>query len=160
MAQDKTGALLACAASLGAVLVDAPAALALGLADFGMHVGLAFQVVDDLLGIWGAPERTGKPVWSDLRSRKKSLPVCAALGSGTPAAAELAERYAAADPWAEEDLPRVAELVEAAGGRAWAEQAVERESSAALRLLDELGLPSDVRAELTAVTHKLSGRDY
>ena len=46
---------------------------------FGEHLGLAFQHVDDLLGIWGDPAVTGKPVFSDLRNRKKSLPVVAAL---------------------------------------------------------------------------------
>ncbi|MGN6129838.1 MAG: polyprenyl synthetase family protein [Nocardioidaceae bacterium] len=160
MAEGKTGALLACAASLGAVLVDAPASLALALADYGMHLGLAFQVVDDLLGIWGTTDRTGKPVWSDLRARKKSLPVVAALTSGTPEAASLAERYAAEEPWSEADLPEVARLIEAAGGKTWAEDAVRRESEAALRILDGLGLSADVHEDLTKLTHKLSGRDY
>jgi geranylgeranyl diphosphate synthase type I len=160
MAQDKTGALLACAASLGAVLVDAPADLALGLADFGMHLGLAFQLVDDLLGIWGSAERTGKPVWSDLRSRKKSLPVVAALTSGTTAGQRLAGLYRSADPWTEPELRTAAGLVEEAGGRAWTEQAVHSESEQALRLLGELGLPVDVRLELEALTDLLSGRDH
>ncbi len=52
-------------------------------------MGLAFQLTDDLLGIWGATEVTGKPVRADLRARKKSLPVVAALTSGAPEAAEL-----------------------------------------------------------------------
>ncbi len=159
MAEGKTGALLACAASLGAVLVDAPASLALGLADYGMRLGLAFQVVDDLLGIWGSTEKTGKPVWSDLRARKKSLPVVAALTSGTPEAARLAARYDETEPWSEADLEEVAGLIEAAGGKTWAEDAVRRESEAALHILDELGLPADVHEQLTMLTHKLSGRD-
>ena len=83
MAGDKTGALLACACRIGAVLVGAPAGRWPALAGFGAHLGLAFQLVDDLLGIWGAPEVTGKPVRADLRARKKSLPVVAALTSGT-----------------------------------------------------------------------------
>ena len=62
----------------------------MGLAAFGAHVGLAFQLVDDLLGIWGEPEVTGKPVRADLRARKKSLPVVAALNSGTHEAASCA----------------------------------------------------------------------
>src|SRR3984885_14648145 len=61
MAGDKTAALMACACSIGAIYVGAPAVLAMGLAGFGAHVGLAFQLTDDLLGIWGAPEITGKP---------------------------------------------------------------------------------------------------
>ena len=62
MAGDKTAALMACACSIGAIHVGAPAGLAMGLAGFGAHAGLAFQLTDDLLGIWGAPEVTGKPV--------------------------------------------------------------------------------------------------
>lgn len=46
---------------------------------FGVHLGLAFQHVDDLLRIWRDPEVIGKPVYSDLRCHKKSLPVVAAL---------------------------------------------------------------------------------
>ena len=89
MAGDKTAALLACACSIGAVHLGAPPTLAMALAGFGAHVGLAFQLTDDVLGIWGAPEVTGKPVRADLRARKKSLPVVAALNSGQPEAAEL-----------------------------------------------------------------------
>lgn len=159
MAEDKTGALLACAASLGAVLQDAPAELAVGLADAGMHLGLAFQLVDDLLGIWGAPERTGKPVWSDLRSRKKSLPVVAALESQTDAGELLAQLYALDRPLAEDDLARAADLIEQAGGRAWARHAADRESRVALDILDGLDLPGDVHDEMVALTDRLSGRD-
>ena len=89
MAGDKTAALMACACSIGAVHLGAPPTLAMALAGFGAHVGLAFQLTDDLLGIWGAPEVTGKPVRADLRARKKSLPVVAALNSGQPEAADL-----------------------------------------------------------------------
>ena len=91
MAGDKTAALMACACSIGAVYLGAPPALAMGLAAFGAHVGLAFQLTDDLLGIWGAPEITGKPVRSDLRARKKSLPVVAALTSGTGQGRQLGD---------------------------------------------------------------------
>src|SRR6266481_3866429 len=56
---------------------------ALLFSEFGRHFGRAFQLVDDLLGIWCNPKATGKPVYSDLISRKKSLPVAAALNSGT-----------------------------------------------------------------------------
>ena len=45
------------------------------LGSYGGHLGMAFQLIDDLLGIWGLPEITGKPVYSDLRAAKKSLPV-------------------------------------------------------------------------------------
>ena len=61
------------------------------LAAFGAELGLAFQAIDDLLGIWGDPEVTGKPAAGDLRQHKKSLPVVAALASGGDAGRRLAE---------------------------------------------------------------------
>jgi geranylgeranyl diphosphate synthase type I len=93
MVERKTGGLLAGAGALGALFGGAEAVAVAGLRDFGLRLGVAFQHVDDLLGIWGEPGRTGKPVHSDLRARKKSLPVVAALTSGTPAGRELAELY-------------------------------------------------------------------
>ena len=54
------------------------------------ELGLAFQLVDDLLGIWGDSELTGKPVGSDLRARKKSLPIAYALENGGRAGRQLA----------------------------------------------------------------------
>jgi geranylgeranyl diphosphate synthase type I len=89
MSTAKTGALLGCAASIGAVLADAPPATVHALRDFGRHLGVAFQAVDDLLGIWGDPETTGKPAGNDIRQRKKSMPIVAALAAGDDGAREL-----------------------------------------------------------------------
>ncbi len=121
MAGDKTAGLMACACSIGAIHVGAAPELAMGLAGFGAHAGLAFQLVDDLLGIWGAPSITGKPVRSDLRARKKSLPVVAALNAGTAASAELAALLRRDGPLSEDDLIHAAGLVTDAGGRSWTE---------------------------------------
>ncbi|MGW9494491.1 family 2 encapsulin nanocompartment cargo protein polyprenyl transferase [Streptomyces prasinus] len=126
MAEAKTGALLGCACALGALYADAGTADVEALDAFGREAGLAFQLIDDVIGIWGDPRRTGKPAGADLAARKKSLPVVAALTSGTPEASELAALYAAA-PHAEEDLERIALTVERAGGRDWAQaQAADR----------------------------------
>jgi len=62
MAAGKTGALLSCAAAIGAVLAGADRASVAALAAYGGELGLAFQLVDDLLGIWGDSGVTGKPV--------------------------------------------------------------------------------------------------
>ena len=89
MAAGKTGALVSCSAAVGAVLAGAPADTVAALEAYGERVGLAFQLEDDLLGIWGDPAVTGKPALADLRARKKSLPVAAALATGGPAAGRL-----------------------------------------------------------------------
>lgn len=125
MAEAKTGALLGCACALGALYAGASEEDVAALDAFGREAGLAFQLIDDVIGIWGDPTRTGKPAGADLAVRKKSLPVVAALASGTPAAAELAELYEL--PYEKEDLERTALAVERAGGRDWAQvQAADR----------------------------------
>jgi len=128
MAEAKTGALLGCACALGALYAGAPEEDVAALDAFGRQAGLAFQLIDDVIGIWGDPNRTGKPAGADLAVRKKSLPVVAALTSGTPAAAELAAQYEVPYEKAdEEDLARTAQAVEEAGGRDWAQaQAADR----------------------------------
>ncbi|MER5431284.1 family 2 encapsulin nanocompartment cargo protein polyprenyl transferase [Streptomyces sp. NPDC002588] len=133
MAEAKTGALIGCACAVGGLYAGAERGRVDALDAFGRESGLAFQLIDDVIGIWGDPRHTGKPAGADLAARKKSLPVVAALSSGTPAAGELAELYGR--PFAPDDLDRTALAVERAGGRAWAQdQAADRMS----RAMDEL----------------------
>src|SRR5579862_6828237 len=160
MAGNKTAALMACACSIGAVHLGAPPTLAMALAGFGAHVGQAFQLTDDLLGIWGAPEVTGKPVRADLRARKKSLPVVAALTSGRPEAARLAEILSSDAELSEDDLIRAADLVAAAGGKQWAENEADAQLSAANASLADVDLAADVRAELTAIAEFITARQW
>ena len=160
MAGDKTAALMACACSIGASHVGAPPELALGLAAFGAHAGLAFQLTDDLLGIWGAPEVTGKPVRSDLRARKKSLPVVAALSAGTGQARELAALLAREEALSEDDLLLAAGLVEAAGGKSWTEAEAATQLAAAHKCLAETSMPDDVRAEFAGIAEFITARQW
>ncbi|MEV6173150.1 family 2 encapsulin nanocompartment cargo protein polyprenyl transferase [Streptomyces sp. NPDC051954] len=133
MAEAKTGALLGCACALGALYAGVTEEDVEALDSFGREAGLAFQFIDDVIGIWGDPCTTGKPAGADLAVRKKSLPVVAALVSGTPAAAELAELYGA--PYQEADLERTVLAVERAGGRDWAQaQAADRMAHAMRQL--------------------------
>lgn len=119
MATAKTGALLGCACALGALYAGAAAEEVEAMDAFGREAGLAFQLIDDLIGIWGDPGHTGKPAGADLLARKKSLPVVAALTSGTSAGEELAALYAG--PMAGDDVRTAARAVERAGGRDWAQ---------------------------------------
>ena len=160
MAGDKTAALMACACSIGAIHVGAPPELAMGLAGFGAHAGLAFQLTDDLLGIWGAPEVTGKPVRSDLRARKKSLPVVAALAAETTASQRLAELLRRQEPLSEDDLALAAALVEEAGGKAWTESEAASQLAAAQQCLGQTAMPQDVRAEFAGIAEFITARQW
>ena len=75
MIEGKTASLLSTCTHLGAIIAGAAPKKQEAFKQFGLHLGLAFQVHDDFLGIWGDPEITGKSIASDLLARKKSLPV-------------------------------------------------------------------------------------
>ncbi len=157
MEGNKTGALLACASSIGAVLGGADDHTADTLEKYGYHLGLAFQAVDDLLGIWGDPVSTGKQTWSDLRQRKKSLPVVAALAAGGSASERLGEILAADakahdfENFSEEEFAARAALIEEAGGRAWTADEARRQHTIAIEALDAVDMPNRVRAQFTAL---------
>ncbi len=151
MVTAKTGALLSCATRIGAQLVLAPPTVVDGLAVFGAELGVAFQLVDDLLGLWGDPQRTGKPVLSDLRTRKKSVPIVHALTSGTSHGRRLAELYRQPGTLTEQELREAAECVVAAGSRDWVREECERRLGAAERRLRSVvtdGAAADMLIEL------------
>jgi geranylgeranyl diphosphate synthase type I len=155
MAGRKTAVLLGCACALGALWGGAEPGRTAALRRFGTHLGLAFQLTDDLLGIWGDPAVTGKPARADLAAGKKSLPVVAALASGTPAGRRLAGCYGTpgADP------QRLAALVEAAGGRAWAERAAARQLALAHSALRAAGPAPAAAAALAGLARLVAARD-
>jgi geranylgeranyl diphosphate synthase type I len=79
MVEGKTAALLTAATSIGARVAGASPPRVENMARFGRHLGLAFQMQDDILGIWGDPAVTGKPAGDDLVCRKKTLPTVLGL---------------------------------------------------------------------------------
>jgi geranylgeranyl diphosphate synthase type I len=157
MAANKTGALLSCAASIGAILAGGPPEAARALEAFGEHLGVAFQAVDDLLGLWGRPERTGKPVASDLRQRKKTFPVVAALEARHPAADRL--RALLAGELDEDAIGEALGLIEEAGGRARTEAEADQQLRRALAALDGAPLEVGARAELEELARFVGSRE-
>jgi geranylgeranyl diphosphate synthase type I len=151
MAAGKTGALLSCSAAIGAVLAGAGRRTVTALSTYGAELGLAFQLVDDILGIWGDPLVTGKPVGSDLRARKKSLPITWATTYGGSAGRELADWLARPGPDTDDDVVTAARLVESAGGRAWAAEEARRRLSLGEAALGSADVVRDAHDELVAL---------
>jgi geranylgeranyl diphosphate synthase type I len=160
MAENKTGALLGYACAVGALYGGGTPDQVARLRRFGARLGLAFQLVDDLLGIWGDPSVTGKPVYSDLRNRKKSLPVVAALTSGTPAGRELAALYHRDLRLVDAELIRAAELIDAAGGREWSQGRAGELLEGALHDLDAAASAGGAAAELATLARLVTRRDH
>jgi geranylgeranyl diphosphate synthase type I len=80
MIMGKSAALLAACAQIGALIATGDNQLAEQYGDFALNLGIAFQIRDDILGIWGDPSIIGKSVATDIASKKKSLPVLYGLG--------------------------------------------------------------------------------
>ena len=112
MIQGKTAALLSLSAELGALVAEAPADVVEHYAQLGQNLGLAFQVIDDILGIWGDESRTGKSTATDIVTKKKTLPVLFGLDNCEP----LQELYRTANP-DQEFVTEVVRLLDEVGAR-------------------------------------------
>jgi geranylgeranyl diphosphate synthase type I len=157
MVAGKTGALLAASSAIGAVLAGADDQLVAALEEYGRQAGMAFQLIDDVLGIWGEPEVTGKPVLSDLRSRKTSLLVAYALGRPDRHGREIARWLREPGPDPVSRLREVADVLEAAGAREWALREADRRVEQAIAALDGLSIPVEAAGDLAAVA-RICGR--
>lgn len=159
MVAAKTGALLGCACALGAHCGGADREVVAAFEAFGRQLGAAFQLVDDLLGIWGDPAMTGKPVFSDLASRKKTLLVVATLTSGTVAGDEFAKRYRGSAAYTHTELAHLAELVQASGAREWAQRQAARHRAAAVGRIRQVAGPQSLRS-LGTLADLLTSRQH
>lgn len=115
----KTSALIEASAKLGAIAAKAKDEVIETMGDYGRLVGLAFQIRDDILGVFGDPSKTGKPVYNDLRRGKKTLLVIYAASKSQEARQLLSEIFSGnAD---EDKLRRAAELIKETGALQYAE---------------------------------------
>lgn len=156
----KTAALIAGAAELGARAAGADGATVAALADFGRALGLAFQIEDDILGIWGAPEQTGKPFAADLYRRKVSLPVVHAL-THSPERERLTALYR--QPTLDDAaVMQVMAILDAAGSRAFCAAMANEHHQDAFKALDRLNpataAAAAARDQLRSLTQRLIGR--
>ena len=157
MAAGKTAALFAAPFAVGALVAGASAETVDALRRYGRHVGLAFQMVDDILGIWGDPAVTGKPVGDDLATRKMTYPVIVALSDPGEAGRAFRAAYAR-PPGADEGIAEMAHLVETAGARARTEARARGELEQAAAALDSATLSPEGRALLDAFAGTAVGR--
>jgi octaprenyl-diphosphate synthase len=158
LVERKTAALFACCCETAGILAGVDAGLERALRRYGRHVGMAFQIVDDLLDVTGDAERLGKPAGSDLREGKVTLALIDLLGSASPAAARartLARRVM------DEDAPECAELTGLLRESGALKRAQVRAQQHAAQAVAELASFADgpARRALAAVPDFLLTRD-
>jgi geranylgeranyl diphosphate synthase type I len=160
MIRRKTAALLAAATQIGAILATDDALLIERFREFGEHLGLAFQIQDDVLGTWGDEQITGKSAASDIRDRKKTLPVVYALNQQhkRQAARQLAEVYSRQAPLDEAAIQSVLDILHDVGARQQAEKMTLDYYHLALQNLEDTGLVRTAQHNLRALASSLLGR--
>lgn len=160
MIEGKTAALLAASMGLGALLGGAPTAAVQAMTQFGRQLGLAFQITDDLLGIWGTPSITGKPVASDILAGKKSLPIALAMQREAERGQKaLAERYAQRDG-TPEGVAEIVGLIEATGARERSQEMAASHLRRALSFLGAVAIKSSIRDQLGKMALDIGGRTF
>lgn len=124
----KSAALVATSAQLGALIGSENETVAQHFYDFGFNLGLAFQIRDDILGIWGDPEVTGKANHTDIISRKKSLPILYGL--------EKSETLAKLYQQEESNVEEIVELLDSVDALAYTQQSETTYYEKALQSLE------------------------
>jgi len=154
MISGKTAALLAACTHVGALLGGADEEKQEIYRSFGHYLGLAFQVQDDILGIWGDEKVTGKSVASDLVEGKNSMPVLAGLEKK----GKFAERWAQG-PILPEEVEEVSRLLASEGGLSAAQEAAKQMTDLALMSLREGDPQGEAGEVLFGLTNRLLNRD-
>ncbi|MFC1936756.1 polyprenyl synthetase family protein [Chloroflexota bacterium] len=153
MIQGKTASLLATCTELGSLVAQVDPKKQAAYRSFGKYVGLAFQVQDDILGIWGDAALTGKSADSDLLAGKKSLPVL----HGLTHSATFAEKWRNGQITPEE-VPSLAALLEESGALTFAQEKADELTQNALKALDESGALGDAKDALGELADMLIKR--
>jgi geranylgeranyl diphosphate synthase, type I len=158
MQRNKTAALLGASLAIGAVLAGAEQRTESALHRFGVELGLAFQAIDDVLGIWGDPTVTGKPVGSDLRERKRSLPVMLAFTSGGPLAAALRDAFSG--EMTDIVIADLSAQLAAAGIEQQVKDRADAHIAAAIDVLTSAPIDGDAATELEELARFIVAREY
>ena len=156
----KTSVLLACALKIGALLADAPLEDAERLYRFGEQVGLAFQLQDDLLDVYGDPAVFGKAIGGDITSNKKTYMLINAVNrADSRQRAELDRWIAARDFDRQEKVAAVTRLYDEIGIRQLCEEKINYYFELARHTLDEVCVPEECKQPLRQYMEELLHRD-
>ena len=155
--RSKTAKLFEAAAQLGAVICNRPQVEELALARYGLHLGIAYQLIDDVLDYRGSAEQIGKNVGDDLAEGKPTLPLIHALRRASPAQVAILRR--AIEHGGRDDIPEVVEAVESTGAITYTARAAAAEADMAIAALAEVPA-SGYRDALEALAEFAVSRSY
>lgn len=155
MIQGKSAALVAASAQMGALIGSGKAKTAQHFYEYGLNLGIAFQIHDDILGIWGDPAVTGKSAATDILARKKSLPVLHGLATNH----RLKQLYAR-KTFGEAQVAETISLLDECGAKAYTYEAERVYYDRAWAALDRASVTGEAAQGLRDLTEFLFDRKY
>jgi geranylgeranyl diphosphate synthase, type I len=158
MVSGKTAALIEASTAIGAMVATEDRDTIARFRTFGRKIGVAFQIRDDILGIWGDPASTGKSAKNDIRNKKKSLPVLYAMEKSKHKG-ELKRTYAK-EKLTDGDIARVLDILSEAGALEYTQGEAKRYKDEAMAQFDGLKLHKGPMEKLRAIGRFLVERDY
>lgn len=156
----KTSVLLACALKIGAILADAPASDADAMYKFGEQIGLAFQLQDDLLDVYGDPKVFGKEIGGDIMCNKKTYMLINAFNRANDAQKKELQKWCSGEKFdRKEKVAAVTKLYNEIGIRELCEAKIEYYFEEGKKWLDQVAVADERKAELRAYTNKMMKRE-
>lgn len=160
MVKLKTAALIACALELGGILVEDDRGCIQPLVNFGTNLGYAFQLRDDVLGIWGIQDITGKPVGSDILRKKKSYPIVYAWEhSSASERNELVQLYHV-QQIDESGKDRLLEILDDTGAKSHSQDLIEQFCQDAIEEVERAQIDATARAHFVELVEFLNHREF
>ncbi len=160
MISRKTGALIRCALNLGAFIGTRDEAAINALKECGRALGYVFQIIDDVLGVWGDEDVTGKPVGADIRRKKNSFPVVHAMTQARGGDRQRLLEIYAKEELDDEDVDTALEVMERARTREFAEDLAAEHACAARQAIASVELAQGFRQQIDDLTEFLLVRQH
>jgi len=159
MISRKTGALIRCSLNLGAVIGAQAQGVRDAFKESGRAMGYVFQIIDDVLGVWGDEETTGKPVGADIRRKKNSYPVVYTMGTAKDKDQKMLNEIYEKDELDDSDVDSVLAVMDRLDVKNQAQQEAEKYANVALESLAPVELSREARQEVEDLAHFLLVRD-
>jgi len=157
----KTSVLIGCACKMGAIVAGASDDDAQALYDAGMNMGIAFQLRDDVLDVWGDPATFGKEIGGDIMNNKKTFLLVNAIQLAHDDDADELRRWIN-DAYAMRDfkVPAVTAIYDRLNVRALAEEAIERYNKLAVEAFEKVNMSQEGKQAFNDIANKLVGRTH
>ncbi len=157
----KTAALIEASVHIGSILATENQDVIKKFRLFGKNIGLAFQIIDDIIGIWEKEEKTGKPKASDIKNKKKTLPIIYSLEKSSKREKEfLTNVYQRKRKAKEDEISKILEILENSGAKDFSIEMAKKYERKALENLKTTGVKNSSIEKLKILTKFITSRKY